>query len=142
MLSYLVKMIYKIHERIVGRNMRDERTIKLLRPLGKKGVPMEDILTLTGIALLWAGSFIVFTQVSRLAGALIFSFALVSAVITLSFHEVPGLTFIGDALTDFELVNGEAVQSNLGRALGILSSVTQVAMAVGLIMVALRAKKP
>ena len=30
MLSYLVKMIYKIHERIVGRNMRDERTIKLL----------------------------------------------------------------------------------------------------------------
>jgi hypothetical protein len=23
-------MIYKIHERIVGRNMRDERTIKLL----------------------------------------------------------------------------------------------------------------
>ena len=29
-LSYLVKMIYKIHERIVGRNMRDERTIKLL----------------------------------------------------------------------------------------------------------------
>lgn len=103
---------------------------------------MEDILTLTGIALLWAGSFIVFTQVSRLAGALIFSFALVSAVITLSFHEVPGLTFIGDALTDFELVNGEAVQSNLGRALGILSSVTQVAMAVGLIMVALRAKKP
>ena len=30
MLSYLVKMINKIHERIVGRNMRDERTIKLL----------------------------------------------------------------------------------------------------------------
>ncbi|KAA1153109.1 hypothetical protein [Pseudoalteromonas distincta] len=33
-LSYLVKMIYKIHERIVGRNMRDERTIKLLAVQG------------------------------------------------------------------------------------------------------------
>ena len=30
MLSYLVKMIYKIHERDIGRYMRDERTIKLL----------------------------------------------------------------------------------------------------------------
>jgi len=35
-LSYLVKMIYKIHERIVGRNMRDERTIKLLALLIKQ----------------------------------------------------------------------------------------------------------
>ena len=35
MLSYLVKMIYKIHEHIVGRNMRDERTIKLLTAYGK-----------------------------------------------------------------------------------------------------------
>lgn len=37
MLSYLVKMIYKIHERIVGRNMRDERTIKLLELSMNKG---------------------------------------------------------------------------------------------------------
>ena len=35
MLSYLVKMIYKIHERIVGRNMRDERTIKFLNSQGE-----------------------------------------------------------------------------------------------------------
>lgn len=34
MLSYLVKMIYKIHERIVGKNMRDERTIKCYESKG------------------------------------------------------------------------------------------------------------
>lgn len=103
---------------------------------------MDNVLTLTSLVLFWIGSFIIFTQVNRLAGSLIFSFVLVSTLITLSFYDFPGLKFIGEAFTDIEVVNGEAVQSNLGKGIGVLSLATQVAMGAGLIMVALRAKKP
>jgi hypothetical protein len=44
-LSYLVKMIYKIHERIVGRNMRDERTIKLLYSSSGWGIRMDYLVS-------------------------------------------------------------------------------------------------
>ena len=50
----MVKKIYKKHERIVGRNMRDERTIKLLSTIMNRVKDIDSLYDFIGYVVLCA----------------------------------------------------------------------------------------
>lgn len=101
---------------------------------------MEEIITFVSFSLLLATSIYIFLKVNRIIGLLIFSFASVAILFSLAFWGFPGLEFIADALTEFEVVDDKVIPSKLGGTLGLISSISRLFLAIAIIMLVKHAK--
>ena len=92
----------------------------------------EIIINYLGEGLLLIVGALIFSKVSKPAGVAVLVFGLLSLIYTLSFSGVDSLEFIAEALTDFEEINGKVVPTLPGGLLGVISSISKLALAVGI----------
>lgn len=92
----------------------------------------EIIINYLGEGLLLVVGTLIFSKANKTAGVAVLLFGLLSLIYTFSFSGIEGLEFIADALTDFEEINGKVVPTLPGGILGIISSISKLALAFGI----------